>query len=86
MSERIIVSKTGYGKTAKFYEDLIKETIEEKDKEIERLNKELEFEKLKNKEVREYIENKWNCNFSEICKKHPQKLLEILDKVGSDKE
>ena len=37
MSERIIISKYGYGKTAKFYEDLIKETIDEKDKEIERL-------------------------------------------------
>lgn len=42
-------------------------------KEIERLQSII-------KEVREYIENEWNCNFSEICKKQPQKLLEILDK------
>ena len=45
----------------------------EKDKEIERLHSII-------KEVREYIENEWNCNFSEICKKQPQKILEILDK------
>ena len=47
------------------------------DKEIERLNKELEFEKLKNKEVREYVD-KWE-NIARY------KLLEMLDKAGDEK-
>lgn len=48
----------------------------------EKTKYEQEIEKLHSiiKEAREYIENEWNCNFSEICKKNPQKVLEILDK------
>ena len=65
-----------------------------KDKEIERLNKELEFEKLKNKEVREYIEEKIKLYTVDLTEKNKNKLsytapiravykelLEILDKV-----
>lgn len=47
------------------------------DKEIERLNKELEFEKLKNKEVREYTESHFK---QMVADEEAQKLLEILDK------
>lgn len=87
MSERIIISKYGYGKTAKFYEDLIKETIEEKDKEIERLHSII-------KEVREYIYlHSTNRKFFRdmgdkilnneiIFKGNIRELLEIINKVG----
>jgi len=57
------------------------------DKEIERLNKELEFEKLKNKEVREYVETKYLSEFDDFekpfiltDKNDWNKVLEILDK------
>ena len=51
-------------------------------KEIERLNKELEFEKLKNKEVREYIEEK--LKYETINASTRRELLEILDKENKE--
>ena len=53
-------------------------TLIEQQKEIERLNKELEFEKLKNKEVREYTESHFK---QMVADEEAQKLLEVLDKV-----
>ena len=66
----------------------ILEPLNEIDKENKRLNKELEFEKLKNKEVREYIEKNINENEAKfygipdykVFKGNIEHVLEILDK------
>jgi len=101
VSERIIMSKYGYGKTAKFYEDLIKETIEEKDKEIDDLknrlenevatcllrDKEIERLREQNNDLRKYIkENAWyDYRDNEEVITIPKEKL--LDILeGSDKE
>lgn len=73
-----------------------KEKYDSLKKEIERLNKELEFERQIKKEVREYIEKnkvmtqghfdgkQWIYQYYElICE--PKELLEILDKVDENK-
>ena len=55
--------------------------LEEKDKEIERLTKELEFEKQIKKEVREYVNKMWLAKLTpDTVSQTKFELLGILDK------
>lgn len=64
------------GGSSKLY---TQEYVDKKDKEIERLNKELEFEKLKNKEVREYLTGYESVNVL-------QSLDNIDNNIGLDRD
>ena len=60
----------------------LKLLVENKNKEIERLNKELEFERQIKKEAREYIKSIPDDEFVES--EHFTELLFILGKVGEE--
>lgn len=87
MSEEEFYNKLKYNffgtEDSENFIELVK-AFNDKDNEIERLNKELEFERQIKKEVREYIKNIPDDEFVES--EHFTELLLILGKVGSDKE
>ena len=78
----IIKALNIYGRVPDQYELL--EEIERLNNMIERLNNQLQQKDNIIKEVREYIEE--NANKEPWKSLNEKELLEILDKVGSDKE
>ena len=73
----VLDNESNYWYSAEYVDKMLKK----QDKEIERLNKELEFEKLKNKEVREYVEE-WQRfpHTNGSTHKELKNLIDILDK------
>ena len=68
---KVVVS----GETYDEYKGTLQEQLEEKDKEIERLNNII-------KEAREYIEGNYSNPDGEIWHKDIEKILNILNKEG----
>ena len=73
----VLDNESNYWYSAEYVDKMLKK----QDKEIERLNKELEFEKEKNKKVREYVEE-WQRfpHTNGSTHKELKNLIDILDK------